>query len=213
MTLLLIANSLSLVINFRFDLIKAIQDKGYTVHVATPDCNDLDLAKLEDQGVIFHQVSMSRSGLNPFQDLQTLWLLFRLIKKIQPDKVFAYSIKPVVYGMLAGFLSQVPSRYSLISGLGYAFVDDGQESAKRSLVNLMARFLYRISLNRCHQVFFQNPDDEQLFRQLSILRPQTPSMVVNGSGVNLQHFYPQPLPEQPVFLLVARLLSDKGIRE
>lgn len=213
MTFLLIANSLSSVLNFRFDLIQAIQAKGYKVHVAAPELDADMQAKLEQVGVVYHQVPMSRAGLNPFADFSTCWRLWRLMKKIKPQKVLGYTIKPVVYGSLAGWLAGVKGRYSLIAGLGYAFTDDGESSFKRSLINRVARFLYAISLNRCDRVFFQNPDDEALFRKLGVLKPATKSTVVNGSGVNLTRFAAAPLPDHPSFVLVARLLYDKGIRE
>lgn len=213
MTFLLIANSLSSVLNFRFDLIKAIQAKGYAVHVAAPEQDAAMQAKLEAAGVVYHQVNISRAGLNPVQDLKTLWQLYRLMRQVKPQKVLGYTIKPVVYGSLAAWLARVEGRYSLIAGLGYAFTDDGEKSLKRSLVNWVAKFLYRLALNRCDKVFFQNPDDEALFRKLGILKPATASQVVNGSGVNLNHFAPAPLPERPSFVLIARLLYDKGIRE
>lgn len=213
MKFLLISNAISSVISFRFDLIKSIQSKGYEVHVAAPELDFTAITKLEIAGVVCHQVNISRAGLNPVQDLKTLWHLYWLIKEIKPKKMLGYTIKPVVYGSLAGWLAGAERRYSLIAGLGYAFTEDGVENARRDLVNWVAKFLYRLALNRCDRVFFQNPDDETLFRELGILKQSTASKVVNGSGVNLNYFTPAPLPEQPCFVLVARLLYDKGVRE
>lgn len=215
MSFILIANSPSSVINFRLDLIKAIQAKGQQVHVACPgmgsDCSERLF--LQNLGVQVHDVPMSRAGLNPFADLRTCWALWRLMCRIKPERVLGYTIKPVVWGSLAAFLARVPQRYALITGLGYAFVEGGAVSKKRALVKQAAQFLYRMALNRCQRVFFQNPDDEALFRQLGILKSATASSVVKGSGVNLAHFAPAPLPQIPTFLLIARLLIDKGVRE
>lgn len=214
MTFLLIANAPSSVVNFRFDLIKAIQAKGLQVHVVCSgmdsDCPERTL--LQDLGVPVHDVPMSRTGLNPFSDLRSCWALWRLMRRIKPEWVLGYTIKPVIWGSIAAFLARVPQRFALITGLGYAFVESGAVSKKRALVRRAAQFLYRIALNRCRRVFFQNPDDEALFRQLGILNIATASTVVKGSGVNLAHFTPAPLPEIPTFLLIARLLIDKGVR-
>lgn len=215
MRFLVIANALSSVTNFRLDLIKTLQSKGVEVHVACPNdkSHDSDRKVLSELGVKVHDVSMSRAGLNPFQDLYTCWALWRLMRFIRPDKVLGYTIKPVVWGSLAAFFARIPQRYALIAGLGYAFVEGGATSRKRAVVKHAAQFLYRLALNRCQRVFFQNPDDELLFRQSGILKKRIASTVVKGSGVNLDHFQAVPLPKKPAFLLIARLLIDKGVRE
>ncbi|WP_404418472.1 glycosyltransferase family 4 protein [Marinospirillum sp.] len=212
---ILLANSPSSVVNFRLDLIKAIQTKGQQVHVACPGILSAahERLLLQELGVQVHHIPMSRAGLNPFADLRTCWALWHLMRHIKPVRVLGYTIKPVIWGSLAAFLARVPQRFALISGLGYAFVEGGAVSKKRALVKRAAQFLYRLALNRCQRVFFQNPDDEALFRELGILKKATPSTVVKGSGVNLTHFAPAPLPEKPAFLLIARLLIDKGVRE
>lgn len=215
MVFLLIANACNSVVNFRLDLIKAIQASGQQVHVACPDisADSFEGQVLLDIGVHIHKIPINRAGLNPIADLKTFWSLYRLIFRIQPNRVLCYTIKPVIWGSLAAFVARVPQRYSLISGLGYAFVEEKATSIKRALIKRIARFLYRLALNRCQGVFFQNPDDEALFRNLSILKNKTKSIVVKGSGVNLSHFIEAPLPKEPVFILIARLLIDKGVRE
>lgn len=122
---------------------------------------------------------------------------------------FPYTIKPVIYGTIAAWLARVPRRYALVTGLGYAFT-----GTRQGLVTHLVRILYRFALRRTHKVFFQNPDDERLFRQLRLLPADIPSVVVNGSGVDVAQFSVHALPVgPPVFLMIARLLGDKGIRE
>jgi glycosyltransferase involved in cell wall biosynthesis len=121
-----------------------------------------------------------------------------------------YTIKPVIYGTLAAWLARVPRRFALITGLGYAF----QEERGRGRLQALVQRLYACALGRADKVFFQNPDDEAMFRQRAILAAHVPSCVVNGSGVDVSSFQAMPLPPgAPRFLLIARLLGDKGVRE
>jgi glycosyltransferase involved in cell wall biosynthesis len=111
--------------------------------------------------------------------------------------------------VLTSYLTKVTHRFALITGLGYAF----QGKSNRKLINLLVCFLYKLALRYTHKVIFQNPDDEGLFRSLNLLPEHIPSCIVNGSGVNITTYSPVPLSTEPNFLLIARLLGDKGIRE
>ncbi|MDR5899548.1 glycosyltransferase family 4 protein [Halomonas vilamensis] len=211
---LLIAGSSYSLVNFRGPLVQALLKAGLEVHAAAPGLVDDPTTRrqLEAWGVVTHDIPMQRTGLNPLRDLQTLQALYRLIRNIRPEIVLAYTIKPVVYGLLAAQLAKVPKRYALITGLGYAFA--GQESGTRPLVFHSACRLYAAALRKADRVFFQNPDDEALFRELGLLTASVPSQVLNGSGVDMAHFTVAPLPEGPPrFLLIARLLGGKGVRQ
>ena len=210
----ILAGYASSLINFRGPLVKALCDAGLEVHAIAPGLNDdkETQALLEAWGAITHDVPMQRTGTNPLKDLKALRNLYRLFREIKPDAVLGYTIKPVIYGTLAAWLAKVPKRYALITGLGYAFT--GEARGKRGLVLRMVRGLYRQALKRADLVFFQNPDDESLFRQLGLLSQDAPSQIVNGSGIDTARFIQSPLPKgAPSFLLIARLLGDKGVRE
>lgn len=209
---LLIASFPDSLILFRGSLIDALLNNGIDVHVAAPDIGPDSTVRraLEAKRVTVHEISLRRTGMNPAADLKTTWGLYRLMRKIRPDVVLSYTIKPVIYGSLAAWMALVPQRYALITGLGYTFISEGERG---SLLRLVRR-LYSFSLRRVHNVVFQNPDDEALFRELGIMSPLTPSCVVNGSGVDIADYPDSPLPKSEVcFLLIARLLGDKGIRE
>jgi len=212
MKFLLIASLAESFLNFRGPLITALQACGLTVHVAAPDLpiGHMIRQQLEAQGMVVHSIPMLRTGTNPLADIQTLWALLRLMQRVQPHYVLGYTIKPVIYGSLAAWLGGVPRRFALITGLGYAFQGEGQRGRLQALVQR----LYAVALSRVDKVFFQNPDDEALFRQRGILAARTPSCVVNGSGVDVGSFAVAPLPVGPArFLLIGRLLGDKGVRE
>jgi glycosyltransferase involved in cell wall biosynthesis len=162
-------------------------------------------------GVSVHGISLQRTGVNPLKDFCSLYFLYRLIKRINPDYVLGYTVKPVIYGTLAAWFARVPNRFALITGLGYAFT--GEPTGPRRLLRRFIQNLYRFSLSCADKVFFQNPDDELLFRELGLLKSSVPSCIVNGSGVDVSEYQVSPLPSQPVFLLIARLLGDKGVRE
>ena len=212
--ILLIANSPISLINFRGQFLRALVAKRLEVHAAAPDLPQTSKYRhqLECFGVKVHEISLKRAGMNPLEDLMTLFLLWSLMRRVKPDYLLGYTIKPVIYGSLAASLSGVPRRFALITGLGYAFT--GEQNFKRGLVQKLVSKLYSLSFMRTEKVFFQNPDDEALFRTLKVLPDSVPSMVVNGSGVDLEQYTVAPLPKNSVvFLLIARLLGDKGIRE
>ena len=213
MTFLLVASFPDSILHFRGPLLEALLTRGLRVHVAAPGLGEGSewRDKLQARGVVVHDIPLRRTGMNPLADLRTLIELWRLMRKVRPDYVLAYTIKPVIYGSVAAKFAGVPRRYALITGLGYAFQGEGGQS--RGLWRVLARRLYGLALRRVNKALFQNPDDEALFRTLGILPAATPSFVVNGSGVDVASYAVAPLPSAPRFLLIARLLGDKGVRE
>lgn len=210
---LLVASFPDSLIKFRGPLMEALLAAGCEMHVAVPGLDaGSDIAlRLSKLGVVIHDIPLQRTGLNPLKDLSALLVLRKLVRQIAADYVLGYTIKPVIYGSLAAWLGGVRNRFALITGLGYAFT--GEATGLRKLLRALIQQLYRFSLSRNRLVFFQNPDDEALFRQLNLLKPAIPSRVVNGSGVDVAEYALLPLPETPSFLLIARLLGDKGVRE
>lgn len=214
MKILIVASAAASLINFRSQLILDFIAQGYEVNACAPNLSDdhKTLDWLTVQGVVCHDAPFSRAGLNPLNDALALLKLKQLIANIRPDIFLGYTIKPVIWGGIAARLSGVPKRVALITGLGYAFT--GEASGKRKLIQLIVRKLYRLSLTGMHQVFFQNPDDKHYFVKLGVVPPNVPIEVVNGSGIDLKLYKETPLPSEPLkFLLIARLLGDKGIRE
>ncbi len=202
--------------NFREPLIRAILKKGVEVHVAVNGFDPYVEARMRDLRVSYHAIHITRAGTNPFVDIMTLLDLIRLIRTIKPSLVLSYTIKPVIYGGLAARFCRIPAIFSLITGLGYAFAD--RKSWRQLLVGYLAKFLYRCSLCKCRRVFFQNPDDRDIFVEMGLAR-QEQAVVVSGSGVDLDSFPFKAINLEKatarglVFLLIARLLRDKGICE
>ena len=148
---------------------------------------------------------IDRSGLNPLADLRLIARYRRLLKQIRPAAFLGFTIKPNIYGAIAARSLGIPV-IANISGLGTVFIKRGP------LLALVTR-LYRFALSHAAVVFFQNPDDQALFLERGIVRPEQ-ARLIPGSGIDVDRFQPAPLPEgPPVFLLIARLLGDKGVRE
>lgn len=210
MRFLVVAGLAESLLGFRAPLIAALQARGLQLHVAAPGLpagHELRV-QLERQGLTVHSIPLQRTGRNPVWDLRTLFFLVLLMRRIRPQWMLGYTVKPVIYGSLAAWLAGVSHRFALITGLGYAF-QDGQ-----GRLQAVVQRLYALALGRMHKVFFQNPDDEALFRRRGILRAAIPSCVVNGSGVDIAAFGMADLPPGPPhFLLIARLLGGKGVRE
>jgi len=214
MRFLLVGGFAESLLNFRGALIDELLRNGVEVHVAAPGLDDGEVAQvLRKRGAIPHDIPLQRTGMNPLADMGALFSLWRLMVRLRPEAFLGYTIKPVIYGLLAARLAGVKRRYALITGLGYAF-QDRPAGLKARLISGVARTLYRLALKCAHRVFFQNPDDEALFRALGLLAEGAASEVVNGSGVDTGYFSHVPVPEgKTVFLMIARLLGAKGVRE
>ena len=208
----IIAGLTSSVVNFRGPLIEALLQQGHRISVLSPEHDAKTVEWLNARGIEHFPIALARSGQSVSGDLKTFFSIRRQLKALRPDHVFSYTIKPVIYGTLAAASAGVPTRSAMITGLGYTFID-GEGGARRKLVQFVARSLYRVALRFAHRIVFQNPDDREVFAQQGLLPASVPVAVVNGSGVDLEKFRPAALPEDVRFLLIARLLKEKGIRE
>jgi glycosyltransferase involved in cell wall biosynthesis len=167
-------------------------------------------AQIESLGAVFRSFPVERSGVNPLKDLRTFFSLYTTFRQTKPDIILAYTIKPVIWGGMAAALAGRLRFYGLITGLGFAFEGCG---FKRRILRILVSSLYRLALLRARAVIFQNRDNRDTFTGLQIV-PAKKCFVVNGSGVNVQHFVPSLFKDgPPTFLLIARLLNEKGIRE
>jgi glycosyltransferase involved in cell wall biosynthesis len=199
-------------IRFRGSLIAAMIECGHSVVAAAPDIDAETAGELQDLGATAREIPLRNTSLNPVALLRSIRAMRAIIRQERPDVLLAYTIKPVIVSSLAGRAEQVDTIVSLITGAGYAFT--GGREAKRVLSRIAASVLYRLALRRSDVIIFQNPDDQQLFERLHLI-PEGSRVVhrVNGSGVDLAHFLAAPVPEKTSFLMIARLLKDKGIRE
>ncbi|MFH0292821.1 glycosyltransferase family 4 protein [Vibrio alginolyticus] len=194
--------------NFRGHLISLLsKDHKVTSVSNSPKFEEREIIK--SLGCKFETCNIERSGVNPITDFKTMFDFCRILKSSDAEVVLAYTIKPIVWGGLASRIVRVPSFFALITGLGYAFQKGG---LAKNLLNTLVKFLYRSALKKSKGVIFQNRDNMQVFIDEGIVSKEK-CFLVNGSGVDLSHYNLSPLPSTPHFLLIARLLGDKGIRE
>ena len=203
-SIVLSANSDWNIANFRGGLIRGLREAGYEPVVIAPQDPAAE-KRMRELDVERIAVPMERSGLNPLADLALLARYRRLLKRLRPAAYLGYTIKPNIYGALAAASLGVPAIPN-VSGLGTAFI-------RKGLLQRIVTTLYRFGFRRAPVVFFQNDEDRRLFIDRRIVRPNQ-TRLLQGSGVDLERFAPTPPAEgPPIFLLVGRLLRDKGVVE
>ncbi len=198
-------------INFRGPLIREMAKRGHRVFALAPGLS----AEIEDQvralGATPVEVQLGRGSLNPFRALATACRFRSLMRELRPHTVIAYTITPIVLGAAAAKREGAQRFVPLVTGLGYAFT--GGREPKRLLSYLLGKLMYKRAFKRSDVALFQNPDDREEFRRLGLLPKKLPTAIINGSGVELSHFPVAPLPQSLSFLMIARFLKDKGVRE
>ena len=199
------------ILNFRKELVLELL-KTCDVYVCAPQIASHIEKEIMALGVsACKDISFDIKSTGLLSNVRYLYLLFLYFKKIKPDILLSYTIKPVIWGSFAAKLAGVKKCTSMITGLGYAFI--GLETLKKKIINQFACFLYKNALRYNDVVFFQNKDDQALFTQKKLIKPAS-SVLLNGSGVNLSHYaYTSSFPDGMTFLMVCRLLKDKGVYE
>lgn len=208
-TIVLIASYPQSLINFRLALMQEFLALGYRVLAIAPHDPVVE-KKLAAFNIHYLSIPLERNGLNPLSDLILCNTLRKILQVEKPNIVFSYTIKPIIYGSIAAKLAGIKHIYSMITGTGYVFLD---HNLKSRFVGFIARKLFRLALHFNTLVYFQNTDNLAFFKEKKIISQQKSTAVINGSGVDCQAFSPTPQPTDISFLMIARLLYDKGIRE
>ena len=198
-------------VNVRGALIEDAVKSGHKVVAVGPQMDESTAAALRSLGAEPVELNVTNTSVNPFNLLSGLRQFRCVVRKYRPDVLFSFAVKPVIIAALAGRAERVSRIVSLVTGLGYAFT--GGNELRRRVSRLVASTLYRAAFRRSDVVLFENPDDERHFRDLGLVSADTPTKVVNGCGIDLEQFCLTPLPVEPSFLMIARLLKDKGVRE
>ena len=205
--ILISANVIFTIANFRIELIKFLLLRNYEiVCVASKDELSGNAEEvLEKLGVRFIEVSVSRKGLNPIEDLKYLLNLIKIYKNEKPNTVMHFTIKPNIYGTLACRFLKIPS-INTINGLGSGII-------KENFLSKILKVMYKTALKFSYKTFFQNNDDKEFFINNNLVSTQRVG-IVPGSGVDTQSFNTcTSNTKELTFILIARLLKDKGIYE
>ncbi len=203
-TILLVSNTAWNLAHFRRPLIEALAADGHRlVAAAAPDGHE---ATLDTLGVRFVPLAIDAGSLSPLDDGRLLIRLWRLLRRERPDKVMTFTVKPNIYGSIAARSVGVPA-FPTISGIGSSLIAGGP-------VGLLVAGLFRVALAGAETTIFQNADDRHLFVSRRLVRRERTDLVP-GSGIDLDKFRAVPLPDgQPVtFLMIGRMLRDKGVLE
>jgi glycosyltransferase involved in cell wall biosynthesis len=205
--ILLFANTTWYLYNFRSALARAIREAGHEVIFVSP--HDEYVTRLQERGDRWVPFELSRRGVNPLTELITVVRCARLYRRLRPDLVHHFTIKPVLYGSIASRLAGVPFVVNSVTGLGYAFVAPGWRGRTLSA---LARTLYRLALGgKRTRVIFENQTDLDAFVRLGLVAGDR-AVVVPGTGVDPDEFQPTEEPEgEPVVLMASRMLWDKGV--
>lgn len=208
----LFANTDWYLFNFRLSLATRLRDMGHQLVLLSPDGEFGP--RLREMGFDWRPLPMDRRSLNPFGEARLVWRLSRILKAERIDLVHGFTIKPAVYGALAGRLAGVRGRVNAVAGMGYVFISNSLKArALRPVVKTLARFAFDSPRAR---LIVQNPDDHAEFVDAGVVRPDRVH-VIPGSGVDLSRFAAiarRPDPDAPTrVLLAARMLWDKGLQE
>jgi glycosyltransferase involved in cell wall biosynthesis len=191
------------------DMMKDFIKHGHSVIALGPEPEAEWKKQFFAENIIYKQFFVERNGINPFRDYKTYLDLKQFMKKERPDKVFAYQAKSLVYGSLAAKKNKNSEIYLLIGGLGSIFRGDG---LKNRILKKIMKIEYKTACKASKVVFFQNNDDKNEFLNNGLIKKEK-TVVINGSGVNLDKFQPEDLPDSPAFLFIGRLIKDKGVIE
>ena len=194
---------------YRVDLMLEMRAHGAEVFAAGQMPEEDWNTKFEELGVVYRQIEVSRNGLNPFKDFETLKSIRNLLMEIKPDKVFLFQAKTVSYGSMAAASLGIKEIYTLIAGVGSVFLG---KTLKEKMVMYTMSYLYKQAFRRSKKVFLQNNDDKNLLINKGLLKDDK-IVMIQGSGVNLDNFSLTVLPEKPTFLYIGRLVKDKGVGE
>jgi glycosyltransferase involved in cell wall biosynthesis len=201
--ILILANNDVGLYKFRKELIEKLRE-NHEIFISLPFGEFIP--GLEELGCKFINTPISRRGKNPLTDIKLLIKYIDMIKKIKPNVVLTYTIKPNVYGGLVSSIFGVPY-IANITGLGTAVENKG-------LLQKVTFYLYRIGLKNSSCVFFQNEENRNIFIKENIVRSKY--RLITGSGVNLTEYKFEQYPESEEninFLFIGRVMKAKGINE
>lgn len=194
---------------FRLELLAAIQRKGFKVYALAPEISDKNMLILEEKGINFLRINLKRKSFNIINFIQSCIQLNKIFIELKPEIVLGYMHKSILASCIVSIFHKNIKVFSMITGLGHLFE---RQSLKYSILKRVLSIFFKISFKRASKVFFQNPDDKNLFLNLNLVNEEK-SVCIPGSGVNTEKFNKIALPDSPIFMTMGRFLESKGLRE
>ena len=194
---------------FRMEMMEEFIKRGHKVYALANEPEAEWAEKFAEHGVKYIHIDVQRNGVNPLHDVKALLSIRKQLKRIKPDKIFTFQAKTIIYGTLAANSLGINKVFPLVAGMGSVFLNN---DLKSRIIRKIMVLEYKVSMQYCGYVFFQNHDDEQIFRDCGIIEKQRVVML-HGSGVNTEKFDVTPLPNITSFLCISRLIKDKGVYE
>ncbi|MBQ4585927.1 MAG: glycosyltransferase family 4 protein [Clostridia bacterium] len=196
------------VVTFRRKLIEKLLSLGHKVCVSVFD-NECE-EEIRAMGVEYYCLNDANRGLNPFKLLTLKGRYAKLIKRVNPDIVLTFMLKPNVYGVQGAKNAGVENIYSMVEGAGDVFINNG---LKWKLIRKYVCHGYKKAFKHSKRVFFLNNDDKKDFVKRGLVKEEQTEVISGGIGVDVEHFSSQPVTSNNTFLVIARLLKTKGIFE
>jgi glycosyltransferase involved in cell wall biosynthesis len=198
------------IIGFRGELIRSLCAEGYRVTALAGQAKPSQIKKINALGAEYIPYNIKWNGLDIISDIQTIRELKILMLKLKPDIILSYTVKPILFSSFVTLGDTKMKKYFMITGLGYGFMRD---TLMQKILNAFIKILYKMALFRSNAIIFQNEEDENVFRKFRLIQETKRTIIINGSGVNLEYYRPYSLSNEPIFLLIARLLYSKGVYE
>ena len=204
MRIAIVLNTSWNIYNFRLGLVQSLINEGHEIIAVAP--HDEYSSNLKSFGCKYEKVTMDSRGANPIKDFGLTIELFRIYRRIKPDVILHFTIKPNIYGTFAARLLGIPT-INNVCGLGTVFLN-------RGIVSFVAKMMYKVAFRFPAKVLFQNDQDKKLFIDEKLIKKNIAELIP-GSGIDLSKFVPAALPHNKefTFLLISRLIHDKGIVE
>jgi glycosyltransferase involved in cell wall biosynthesis len=201
--ILILSNHFITLYNFRKELITKLVKDGNKIFISMPRSEENKF--FSEMGCEIIETPVDRRGINPIRDFKLILNYIKIMRRIKPDIIFSYTIKPNIYGCIASNLTK-NRQVSNITGTGATFL-------KKDVVSIVAKMLYKISLKRSYKVFFQNTGDKDYFVENNMVKSNY--SMLPGSGVNLEQFSLCELPsDKPInFIFIGRVMKLKGIEQ
>lgn len=208
--IIIIGSDAGAFLNFRKELVLDLISSGFSPHILVPDAsknNDLKSFCIKNS-ITFSDFMLDRYSMNIFKEFISIFQIILIFAKERPQIILSYTIKPNFYALIAAFLTRVPLRFTLVTGLGYFLRTNKKSSLKKALIKV-----YGFFLRKSNSIFFQNHDDIEAFKSMKLISSSQDIKIIPGSGVNLDYFKFKSIPDlkKLSFLFIGRLLIDKGI--